>query len=301
MESKDLGRVLIPMVTPFTKEFKIDDHKIFELVNMLIEKDYCDSLIIAGTNGEFYTLTHKERISLFETAKKAVKDRLPLIAGTGTNNTLETIALNEKAGKLGYDAVMILPPYYGNPTQDEIYHHFKQIADSTSLPIILYNIPLFTGVNIKPATTAKLSEMENIVATKEEAGLNPVQSTDTLLSTPDGFTVYSGDDIMTLQILIQGGSGVISGGSHVVGDLMKEKIESFLSGDVQKANQLYLRTYPFFKALVQGERVNPVPITRAALGLAGLEVGDPRPPLKPATESEKEKLGEIMDDLGKLR
>ena len=300
MRTSRFGKVLIPLITPFTKDFALNLDRIHDEVDFLIENDRCDSLIIAGTNGEFYALRHDERVQLFKTAKEAAKGRLPLIAGTGANDTREVIDLSREAEALGYDALMILPPYFGNPTQDEIEDHFRQIAEAVSLPILLYNIPLFTGVNIRPSTTSKLAQDRQFIGIKEEAGINPLQSTDTLLCTPDDFVVYCGDDVMTLQVVIQGGSGVVSGGSHIVGDLMKEQIASLLSGNVARAHEIYLRTYPFFKSLVPGERVNPVPLTKAALRLAGLDAGDPRPPLRPASEAETEGLRATMMDLGRV-
>lgn len=299
MRTSRFGRVLIPLITPFTEDFSINHHRIHDVIDFVIENDRCDSLIVAGTNGEFYALRHEERVDLFKTAKEGVKGRLPLIAGTGANDTREVIALSREAEALGYEALMILPPYFGNPTQEEIEGHFRQIAKAVSLPIILYNIPLFTGVNIRPATTARLARDKQFIAIKEEAGINPLQSTDTLLCTPDDFVVYCGDDVMALQVLIQGGSGVVSGGSHVVGDLMKQQIDSFLAGDVSKAHELYVKSYPFFKALVPGERNNPVPLTKSALRLAGLDVGEPRPPLRPASEMEIEGLKVAMHTLGR--
>lgn len=300
MRASRFGKVLIPLITPFTKDFAVDFDRIHDEIDFLIERNRCDSLIIAGTNGEFYALKHEERVQLFKTAKEATKGRLPLLAGTGANATGEVIELSKQAEALGYDALMILPPYFGNPTQDEIEDHFRHVAKAVSLPILLYNIPLFTGVNISPLTTSKLAQDKQFVGIKEEAGINPLQATDTLLCTPDHFVVYCGDDVMTLQVLIQGGSGVVSGGSHIVGDLMKQQIDSFLSGNVEKAHEIYLNTYPFFRALVPGKRVNPVPLTKAALRLAGLDVGDPRPPLRPASETEMAQLRAAMLKLGKI-
>lgn len=300
MRTSRFGRVLIPLITPFTKNFSVDHHRIHDVIDFVIANDRCDSLIVAGTNGEFYALRHDERVDLFKTAREGAKGRVPLIAGTGANDTREVIALSREAEALGYDALMILPPYFGNPTQEEIEDHYRHIAQAVSLPIILYNIPLFTGVNIRPDTTARLARDKQFIAIKEEAGINPLQSTDTILCTPDDFVVYCGDDVMALQVLIQGGSGVVSGGSHVVGDLMKQQIDYFLAGDIAEAHALYLETYPFFKALVPGERANPVPLTKAALRLAGLDVGDPRPPLRPASAMEMERLSAAMLKLDRV-
>ena len=300
MRQSRFGRVLIPLMTPFGDDSAVNVPRVHDLVEFVIARKYCDSLIVCGTNGEFYALTPEERAVMFRTASEAVKGRVPLIAGTGANSTREVIALSQKAEEFGYDALMILPPYFGNPTQEEITGHFLQIAAAVSIPIILYNIPLFTGVNINPDTTAALARHERIIAIKEEAGINPLQTTETLLRTPDDFAIYSGDDVMTLQVLVQGGSGVVSGGSHVVGDLLKEQIERFAAGDVAEANAIYLKTYPFFKALVPNTRQNPVPLTKAALRLAGIDIGGPRPPLLPPSETEEEQLKMAMASLGKL-
>ena len=195
---------------------------------------------------------------------------------------------------------MILPPYYRKPTPEEIFNHFENIAREIDLPIIVYNIPIFTGVNIVPKTTEKLARIDNVIAIKEEAGINPVQCSNVILNTPEDFTVYSGDDVMALQIMIQGGSGVVSGGSHIVGDLMRGQISAFQEGNIEEARNLYLKTYKLFDALSHGERVNPVPLTKAALTLTGFDIGQPRPPLKPATEKEKGELREVLADLGKI-
>ena len=293
------GEVLIPMFTPFD-DYEVDHEKTGDLVKFLVENDYCDSLIIAGTNGEFYALSEDERKALFKTAQKAAEDRIPTIAGTGANTTKQTIEYSKVAEDLGYDGVMILPPYYGKPTQEEVLNHFEDIAREIDLPIIIYNIPIFTGVNIVPKTTEKLARIDNVIAIKEEAGINPVQCSDVALNTPADFTVYSGDDVMALQIMIQGGSGVVSGGSHVVGDLMKEQINAFLEGDVDRAKDIYSKTFPFFKALAQGDRVNPVPLTKEALKMTGMDVGRPRLPAQTATDSEKETLKKALKKLGKI-
>jgi 4-hydroxy-tetrahydrodipicolinate synthase len=295
-----LGRVLVPLVTPFTEDFKVDYETYEVLINAVIERGYCDSLIITGSTGEFYVLSFEERLQLFETAIKAAEGRVPLIAGTGAASTAESIRLTKEAEKLGYDTAMVVAPYYSKPTQREIYQHFRSVAESVSLPILLYNIPLFTGVNIEPRTVGKLSEIDNILGIKEEAGIHPLQSTEIVLNTPDRFTVYSGDDTMVLQVLSQGGQGVVSGGSQVVGDLMKEQIRSYLEGEVGRATEIYLQLYPFFKALTPNDRVNPFPLLKAAITMTGIDVGPPRPPLLPATEEEKAHMQTVLRRLGKL-
>jgi len=299
--SKILGRVAIPMVTPFTSTSEVDQEKASQLAEWLIQRNYCDSIIIAGTNGEFHGLIYAERVTLFESVQ-SVGGKIPLIAGTGACTTGETIRLTREAEALGYDAVMVVPPYFGTPTQDELYEHYTEVAKATDLPLILYNIPIFTGVNIEPKTTVKLSAIDNIIGIKDEAALKPLQTSEVLTNLPEDndFAVYCGDDTMTLPVLIQGGSGVVSGGSHIVGDLMIEMIDTFRAGEVQKASEMHQTIYRFATALTQGVRVNPVPLTKAALKLTGFDAGVPRRPFLPPREEETEYLIEVLSSLSKI-
>lgn len=296
------GRVLVPMITPFTADEEVDHDKLAQLTNHLIDKEYADSLILTGSTGEFYTMTDDERIAVWKTIKDTNGGRMPLIVGTGSSSTRQAVALTRKAQEMDFELAMVVAPYYCKPTQEGIYRHFKTVAENTDLPIMLYNIPLFTGVNLEAHTLERLLALPNIVAIKEEAGINPTQSTDFVLTAKrvgrEDFTVYCGDDTMILQVLPQGGVGVVSGGSQVVGGLMKGIIAAYYQDDNAKAHELYLRMYPFFKALVMNGRVSPFPLLRAAITIAsGIEVGAPRLPLAPATPDEERALRRVVEDI----
>jgi len=296
------GRILVPMITPFDKDDQSVDYKTARKVaRYLKEHNLCDSIIVAGTTGEFHSLTKEECIRLFAKIKDEIGNELPLIAGVGAVSTKEVIEYVREAERLGYDAVMVVTPYYCKAEQEGIFEHYKLIAQSTSLPVMVYNIPLFTGVNLAPETLAKLASIDNIFAVKDEAGINPLQTTDYILATKGEIPVYSGDDTMILQVLLQGGVGVVSGGSHVVGDLMRRSIESFLEGDVETARKTFLSMYELFVAFRGEGRTNPTPLVKAAFELvSGLPTSMPRLPLKPATQSESERLKSALKKLGKL-
>lgn len=301
------GRVLLPMITPFSDDGDVDHDALAQLTDYLIAKDFGDSLILTGSTGEFYTMTDEERIGVWTTIRDASNGRIPLIVGTGGSSTRQAVELTRRAEAMGFELAMVVAPYYCKPTQEGIYLHFKSVATSTDLPIMLYNIPLFTGVNLEADTLARLLELPNIVAIKEEAGVNPTQSTDFVLAAQqrgrDDFTLYCGDDTMILQVLPQGGVGVVSGGSQVVGHLMKGIISAYYEGDNAAAHRLYLRMYPFFRALGMNGRISPFPLLRSAIAItSGIDVGAPRLPLAPATPDEERAMRHVLDevlDIGK--
>ena len=295
-----LGRVLIPLVTPFREDGAVDVDTLADLARMVIDRDYCDSIIVGGTTGEFAALSFEERLTLFRVVREAVQGRVPLIAGTGAASTRQAVALTQAAEGLGYAVAMVVSPFYQKPTQEGIYQHFKAVAEATRLPIMLYNIPLFTGVNIEPGTLAALARLPNVRAIKEEAGINPTQASEFALVVPPDFSVYCGDDTMVLQVLVQGGVGVVSGGSAVVGDRMKAMIRAYLQGDNATAQALHLQMYALFRAFNQSGRINPIPLLRAAIGLTWREVGPPRPPLTPATAEERAELARVLTRMGVL-
>lgn len=293
-----LKHIIVPMVTPFTRDTQEIDFKVTEkLIEHLISKNYCDSILVAGTTGEFNALLYDERVELFKFVKKVVAGRRPLLAGTGAASTKETVSLTKKAEEFSYDAAMIVAPYYCKPTQEGIYMHFKTIAQSTSLPIMLYNIPLFTGVNIDPPTVGRLAEFKNILGIKDEAGINPTQMTEYARVTPDHFTIYNGDDIMVLCGMVQGAAGVVSGGSHVIGDKMRNMIELFLSGKVKEAEKIHKELDPLFKSWSPIGGVNPIPGLKAAIEFMGIPVGPPRLPLIESTKEEKESIRKGLNRL----
>lgn len=296
-----LGEVLLPLVTPFDSSGKLNLKATEKLINYLIDKNYMDSLIVTGTTGEFYALTFDERIQMLKAVKEIVNGRVPIIAGTGSAYTLETIELTKRAEDFGYDCVMVVSPYYQKATQEGLYQHFRAAAESTRLPVMLYNIPLFTGVNIEAETLARLVEIPNIKAIKEEAGINPIQTTAFKTVSPEDFCIYCGDDTMVLQTLPQGAIGTVSGGSHIVGDLMKRMIHVYKNGKVDEASEIYFKMMPFFKALNQNGRVNPIPLLKDAVTLStGIDVGKPRLPSLGATPAELLLLKSTLESLRRL-
>jgi len=287
------GRISTAMVTPFDNNGNIDFQKTEKLVEYLIHHG-TDSIVVAGTTGESPTLTTEEKLALFKHVVSVVNKRVPVIAGTGTNNTRASIELTKKAEQAGVDAIMLVTPYYNKPNQEGIYQHFKAIAESTHLPVMLYNVPGRTSSSIAPETVIRLSEIDNIVAIKEASG-DLDNMAKIIEKTPDDFALYTGDDSLTLPTLSIGGDGVISVASHVVGDEMQEMIQAFLSGDVEKAGSLHRRLLPLMKELFKAP--NPVPV-KAALQIKGLDVGPVRLPLVPLTTDERTSLAAVIHELG---
>jgi 4-hydroxy-tetrahydrodipicolinate synthase len=297
---REIGHLLTPLVTPFRANGDIDYNKCAELARWVVKKQRPTSVIVSGTTGEFTSLTVDERVKLFEVVADAVRKDVPVIAGTGCASTRETVRLTRQAEKIGVDMAMVVAPFYMKTEQAGLLAHYKAVAKATALPILLYNIPLFTGVNIEPDTLVKLTAIDNIFGVKEESGLNPLQSTRFLMRTPKGFRLYVGDDTMVLPILVQGGDGAVSGGAQVCGKDMSTLIEAIRRGDVATAQKLHRKTFPFFEALYQNGRINPIPILRAAIGMAGMDVGKARSPLYPATATEVKVMRQVMEERGYL-
>jgi 4-hydroxy-tetrahydrodipicolinate synthase len=297
-----LGRVLLPLLTPFDDQDRLNTQALANLVDYVIEKGYTDSLIVAGSTGEFHALSREERVLAFRTVKEANAGRLPLIAGTGATTTRETVAYTREAEELGYDCVMVVSPYYQKATQEGLYRHFRAVAEATKLPIILYNIPLFSGVNVDAGTLERLvRDTSNILGIKEEAGINPTQTTEYKLVVPDEFAIFCGDDTMVLQTFPQGAVGVVSGGSHVLGDLMKRMIQLYIEGDVDGASFVYLDMFPFFRSLTPPGRINPIPVLKTVVSLtSGIDLGAPRLPSLGATEDELAAIRKALESLNKL-
>ncbi|NPV52872.1 MAG: 4-hydroxy-tetrahydrodipicolinate synthase [Firmicutes bacterium] len=289
------GSVLTAMVTPFDRDLEVDYKKAAELARMLVDAG-SDGVVVAGTTGESPTLTHEEKVSLFEAVMDAVGDRACVIAGTGTNSTRGSIELTKEAERIGVHGAMLVVPYYNKPPQDGLYEHFRAIASETSLPLILYNVPGRTSLNMTADTLARLAEIDNIVAVKEASG-NLDQVTDMRRKTPGDFDIYSGDDSQTLPILAVGGAGVISVASHVVGRQIKEMISAYFSGDVERAWRLNAELFPVFRAMFV--TTNPIPV-KAALKLTGFDAGGVRPPLVPATEKELAAIQKALAGFGVL-
>ena len=284
----DFGRLVTASVTPFDKNLRVDYAQFANLIEYLIEDQKTDSIVVCGTTGESPTLTDHEKIELFRIAVKQANGRAKIIAGTGSNDTAHSIHLTQEAGKLGIDGILLVAPYYNRPSDEGVYRHFASIAQSTSLPVMIYNIPGRTGINVPVQVTLRLAQIANIVATKEaHSDLDHV--TKLVAGSPQGFHVYSGDDSLTLPFLSVGAHGIVSVASHVIGQEMKEMIRLFVNGETQLASALHLKLHPIFKGLFEcPHRVpNPAPV-KYALNLRGIAVGGVRLPLLEVTETEGE-------------
>ncbi|MET3697928.1 4-hydroxy-tetrahydrodipicolinate synthase [Bacillus oleivorans] len=286
------GRVSTAMVTPLDKRGNIDFGKTTQLIEYLIVNG-TDSLVVAGTTGESATLTTEEKVALFRHVVKVVNKRIPVIAGTGSNNTYASLELTKRAEAEGADGCLLVVPYYNKPNQQGIYQHYKTIAEGTSLPVMLYNVPGRTVANMAPDTVIRLAEIPNVVALKEASG-NLDAMTEVIANTPDDFDVYSGDDGLTIPALSIGGAGVVSVASHVIGKEMQQMIELFVSGNTQAAAKLHQKLLPFMKEIFKAP--SPVPI-KTALQIKGLDVGSVRLPLVPLVEDERVSLMKVMQAL----
>lgn len=267
---KNYGKILLPLITPYKENEDVDYERFEELIEYLIQNDLCDSLIVCGTTGEACLLTFDERVRLFKTAVKAAAGRKPVIAGTGCASTKETIALTNAAFDAGIELCMVVGPFYNKPTQEGIYLHYKNIASNTKAKILLYNIPIFVGVNIDPETVARLAAIDTIVGIKDEAGINPTQITDYFLATQavaPGFAVYNGDDVMLLPTIVQGAMGIVSGGAHIFGHDIRAIMDAFDRGDNERAKALFIPLYRFCKSTGQNGRILPNSILRPAIEL----------------------------------
>ena len=284
------GEIITAMVTPFKEDLSVDYNALEKLVNHLIETG-TDSILVAGTTGETPTLSHEEEHEIFLFVKKVINNRVKMIVGAGSNSTKTAIESSKKAKELGADAILSVVPYYNKPSQKGMYEHFAAIASAVDLPIILYNIPGRTGVNMQPATIAKLAhDFKNIVAVKQSnADLDLISDIKSLC--PDDFIIYSGDDSLTIPMMALGAHGVISVASHIVGNDMKKMIESFKKGDNKTALEIHLKLYPLFKKLFMAP--NPVPV-KAALNHLNIINDFVRSPLVTLDNDEKKELLSVV-------
>ncbi len=281
-EGPRFGRLLTAMVTPFNEDGAINYDRAAELANYLVDNG-SDGIVVSGTTGESPTLSHDEDAQLAKVIVEAVGGRAAVVAGAGTNATNESQKLTRNAEKAGVDGIMLVVPYYNNPPQEGLYRHFRTVAETTSLPVVLYNIPPRSPRNLEPETLARLvSDVPNIVAVKE-AAKSMDQISRYMAVTPDDFMIYSGDDSATLPIIALGGVGVISVASHVCGKMIKEMITAHFSGNPKRAVELHYKLMPAFDGLFAAP--NPI-LVKAAMNMLGVPVGDVRLPLVPATDSE---------------
>ncbi len=297
-----MGRVSVPLVTPFQENEDVNYEALAQLVDFVITKGFADSIIVTGTTGEFYSLGDEERIEIWKTAKRATAGRVPLVAGVGAASTRSALQFTKLAEQMGFQVAMCVLPFYSKPTQEGVLRHFQAVAGATSLPVLIYNIPLFTGINMEPETLEELAKLPNIWGIKEEAGIQPTQATSFALRTAPDFAIYCGDDTMVLQVLPQRGVGVVSGGSQAIGDWMQGMIATYYQGDPEKASKIYFKMAPFFASLNQNGRINPIPILRGAIAkVSGIRIGAPRSPQVPATAAEMDVTNAILDGLDKDR
>lgn len=286
------GRISTAMVTPFNKKGHIDFAKTTKLINYLIDHG-TESLVVAGTTGESPTLSKEEKLALFGHVVKVVNKRIPVIAGTGSNNTYASIEMTKKAEQLGVDAIMLVAPYYNKPNQEGLYQHFKTIAEATTLPVMIYNIPGRTAVTIHPETIIRLSKVENIIAVKEASGDLSAMA-QIIAHTDDDFLLYSGDDSLTIPVLSIGGTGVVSVASHIIGNEMQEMVQAFFEGHYLQAAQLHQKLLPIMQGLFTAP--SPAPV-KTALQLKGLDVGTVRLPLVGLMEQERAKLNALLNEI----
>jgi len=274
-----LGRLITAMVTPFAPDGAVDYGQATRLALALLDSG-SHGVVVSGTTGESPTLSREEKLRLFAEAKSAVGGRGAVVAGTGSNNTAESLELTKEAERVGVDAALLVVPYYNKPTQEGLFQHFKAIAQATDLPCILYNVPSRTVTSLAADTVIRLSHIDNIVGVKEASGdLDQVAAI--IEGASQDFLVWSGNDSDTLPILALGGYGVISVASNLVGNQIRQMIESFMEGRGQEAAAIHRRLLPLIKAMFIVS--NPIPV-KHALNKAGFAVGKPRLPLTPPDE-----------------
>jgi 4-hydroxy-tetrahydrodipicolinate synthase len=270
------GRLVTAMVTPFTDDgLAIDWSRTEALIEHLLSTG-TESLVVAGTTGESPTLSHDEKLSLFSFVKKVAGSRAKVIAGTGSNDTKSSLELSQKAEQCGVDGLLLVTPYYNRPSQEGMYQHFRAIAAETRLPCVLYNVPVRTGVNLEPQTQLRLSELPNIVASKE-AG-TAAQLLNLVAASPSDFFVYTGEDMMLLPTLSIGGVGVVSVTAHVVGSQMSRIISAYLAGDTQRASEINRSIQPVMDGMFAPGYPNPT-LVKACLMKLGIPCGPVRLPL----------------------
>lgn len=282
------GRLLTAMITPFTEDGAVDFAKAAELAKNLVDSGN-DGLIVTGTTGEGPTLTEDEKLELYLVTKRAVGSA-SIIAGTGNYNTAESIHLTREAERCGVDGALLVVPYYNNPPQEGLYQHFKAIAEATSLPCILYNVPPRAPRNLEASTLKRLAEIDNIVGLKEASG-KLEQFNAVVAAAPDGFLIYRGNDSDTFTLMSLGGYGVISVSAHLVAGQTRRMVEALARGEREEARELHLKLLPLVEALFW--QPNPMPV-KAALNELGFKIGKPRLPLVDLNDAEKARLRAVL-------
>ena len=298
MKNPYFGRLLTAMVTPFNADGSVNYEKAADLAEWLINNG-SDGLVVAGSTGEAATMNAEEKLELFRVVVNRINKRVPVIAGTGSNNTADSVKMTKMAEAMGVDGALIVGPYYNKPTQEGFYQHFAAVAQSTGLPIIVYNVPGRTASNISPAIVARLADdFENIVAIKEAAG-NVAQVAELYSVLPEEFTIYSGDDGLILPFMSVGATGLISVLSNIGGGILQDVMQAYEDGRVREAAKLNARMVPLANAMFI--ETNPIPVKAAVTLVTGIDAGQPRLPLTPMEPANKAKMVAVLQEYGLVK
>lgn len=282
---------IVAIVTPM-KNGKVDEKALRDLVEFQIQNG-TDGIVPCGTTGESATLSYEEHCQVIDIVIDQTQKRVPVIAGTGSNSTHETIYLTEHAKKAGADCALIITPYYNKPTQEGLYQHFKAVAEAVDIPIILYNVPGRTAVNMLPETVIRLSKIGNIVGVKEASG-SLDQATEILSNVDKDFALLSGEDSLSFPLFCIGAKGVISVATNIVPSMMADMWDSFDRGDFLRAREIHMKLFPLFKAIFF--ETNPIPVKKAVY-LMGMIEDEIRLPLVTMTKTNEDKLRKVLVDL----
>lgn len=293
MSNPYFGRLLTAMVTPFNEDGSVNCAAGADLAEWLINNG-SDGLVVLGTTGESVTMYLEEKLAFIEAVVKRVNKRVPVIIGAGTNCTAFTIDFIKQIEKFDIDGLLVVGPYYNKPTQEGYYQHFAAVAQSTKLPVIVYNVPGRTGSNILPATVARLAnDFSNIVAIKEAGGdVNQVAELYRIL--PSDFTIYSGDDVLILPFMSVGAKGLISVLANVNGNILQDLMQAYTEGRVQDAAEINKKMVPLAKAMFLES--NPIPVKAAVSKVSGIPAGNTRLPLAHISPSTEEKLDKVLKE-----
>lgn len=298
MKNPYFGRLLTAMVTPFNADGSVNYEKAADLAEWLINNG-SDGLVVAGSTGEAATMSAEEKLELFRVVVNRINKRVPVIAGTGSNNTADSVKMTKMAEAMGVDGALIVGPYYNKPTQEGFYQHFAAVAQSTGLPIIVYNVPGRTASNISPAIVARLAaDFGNIVAIKEAAG-NVAQVAELYSVLPEEFTIYSGDDGLILSFMSVGATGLISVLSNIGGGILQDVMQAYEDGRVREAAKLNARMVPLANAMFI--ETNPIPVKAAVTLVTGIDSGQPRLPLTPMEPANKAKMVAVLQEYGLVK
>jgi len=295
----ELKGVYPALITPFKKNGEVDFEGFRRNIDYVIEGGV-SGIVPCGCTGEAATLAFEEQKRLLEVAVDQANGRVPVIGGSGSNNTREAVELTRYAKDAGATAAMLITPYYNKPGDAGQILHYKTIAEKVDIPIILYNVPSRTGINMKPSVVAELARIDNIIGIKEASG-NPAQSAEIIELTRNGkkpFTVLSGDDNLTIPIMSYGGKGVVSVAANILPKEVSQMVECYLKGDLEKSLDLYYRLAPIMRGLFI--ETNPIPV-KAAAGMMGLAAGPLRPPLTTMAPENQQKLRAMLEALGALK